>query len=128
MENCWPLEKAAKYLTGVSRLIVLSGIFTMILSVDGFVILGKRGSAFLFPYVFDIISFIIAVFQIYLGVVFSACRQWMKVVIFILIGIHFFMGYIDPMEVPAALILLLYVVYVLNPRHAGWLFKEKSQS
>jgi hypothetical protein len=128
MENYWPLEKAAKFLKIVSGIVIISGIMGVILSIDGFVMLGKRGSAFIFPYFFDVIGLALSVFQIYLGGrVFPACRPWMKTALFTVIVLRFLLGIFDGLEVLIA-IALLYVVHVLKLRHAGWLLKERSQS
>ncbi len=121
------MEKAAKHLKIVSIIIIASGIMGLILSVDGFAMLGRRGSAFIFPYLFDVIGLTLSVVQIYLGAVFHSCRPWIKTVFFTVIILRCLLGVFDALEMVIAIV-LLYAVYVLKSRHAGWLFKERSQS
>jgi hypothetical protein len=127
-ENFWPQEKAQKYVRIASVLIMCAGIIGLLMSLDDFIQLGWRVSAFIFPYLYNIITFSLSVFQIYLGKLFPLRKSWVKNAVFVVIGMRFLMGFFDHAELWAALVVLVYLVYILKPSRVGWLFQENIQA
>lgn len=128
MENLkqpWPQEKAKKYIRNASVVIILGGISSLVMSADDFIALGRNITGFIFPYFYNIISFILAVFQILAGVAFGKRNQKAKIALFYILGLKCLLGWYDYAELLLALGIIIFLIYVLRPIKAGCFYNEK---
>ena len=130
MENTkqWSREKAEKHLKISALLIIGGGIAGLIMAVDDFVTLGTRTSTFILPYFYNILAIGVSLFQIYLGIAWRAKELWAKYAVFGVIAIRFMFSFYDNAEAWQAIILLIYILYVIPGSKMGGLFKKKGHS
>jgi hypothetical protein len=121
----WSSEKAQIHLKISSLLIIGGGIAGLIMAVDDFTTLGTRTSAFILPYSYNIIAICISFFQIYLGIVWQEKKIWAKYTVFAIIAARFIMSYYDIAESWQAIVLLLYILYIIPARKMGKLFQNQ---
>ncbi len=126
VEKQWSVEKAEKHLKISSVLIVLGGVAGLIMAIDDFVSLGKRLSTFILPYLYNITAIGISLFQIYLGIAWLKKKLWSKYAVFSVITIRFMFCFFDYAEVLQAIILLIYLSYIMGATKMGVLFKKKT--
>ena len=129
MENIkkqWPEEKAEKHLKISAALIVVGGIAGLIMGIEDFVTLGTRISTFILPYSYNIAAIGVSLFQIYLGIAWFEKKLWSKYAIFGVIGLRFMFGFFDFAEAWHAIILLIYLLYVIPDSKIGRLFKKEA--
>ena len=127
MENkkkSWPKEKAERHLKISAALIVIGGIFGLIIGIEDFVALGVRISTFILPYLYNIAAIGVSLFQIYLGVAWREKKLWFKYAIFGVIAVRFIFSFFDYEEALHAIILLIYILYVIPRSKMGGLFKK----
>jgi len=128
MENInrfWPEEKANKQLKIASWIIIITGVIGLIMAGDDFISLGRRVSAFIIPYLYNIIAIFVSIFQICTGIAFGKKRLWAKNAIYWIVIARFVFCYFDYAEVWQAGFLLIYLFYAMKPARLGSLFKEK---
>ncbi len=125
MHKQWPEEKAVKHLKISAFLIIAGGIAGLIMAVEDFVTLGTRISTFILPYFYNIAAIGVSIFQIYLGICWREKKIWVKYAVFAVIAVRFILCYFDYAESWQAIILLIYLSYVLPEAKTGQLFKKK---
>ena len=128
MENTkkqWPEEKAEKHLKISAALIIIGGIAGLIMGIDDFVTLGTRISTFILPYSYNIAAIGVSLFQIYLGVAWREKKLWSKYAVFGVIALRFIFCFFDYAEAWQAIILLVYLLYVIPGSKMGGLFKKE---
>ena len=131
MENSnkqWPEQKAQKYLKAGSLLIAAGGIAGLIMGIDDFVTLGTRTSAFILPYAYNIAAIGVSLFQIYLAIAWFEKKLWAKYAVFGIIAVRFIFCFFDYAEMWQAMILLIYILYVMPREKMGGLFKKRRRS
>ena len=129
MENTnkqWSEEKAKKHLKISTALIVIGGIAGLIMALDDFVTQGTRISTFILPYFYNIAAIGLSSFQIYLGFPWYERGSWSKYAVFGVIGLRFLLSFFDFAEVWQAIILLIYLLYILPEKKMGYLFKNSA--
>lgn len=128
LNSQWSEEKARKHLKIAAILIILSAVYGLALSIDDFLNLGRQISAFVLPYLINIISFVVSIVQIYVGISLLKAKPWTKIAVFCIIGARLVLGYYDYAELRIGLVILVYFLYIIWPSKAGWLFKKHNQS
>ena len=124
MENIyWEREKALKQLHLASILVIIGGVIGFLMSADDFVALGARTTSLVFPYFYNFMLICLSIFQIVLGVMLKGQKPWTRIAVFVLFAVRIGLGYFDYGEVLAVVMTLGYVVHVLRPKKAGWLFR-----
>ena len=128
MENTmkqWSEAKAEKHLKISALLIIAGGIAGLIMAVDDFVTLGTRVSTFILPYFYNIAAIGVSLLQIYLAIAWFEKKLWVKYAIFGIIAVRFIFCFFDYGEGFQAVILLIYLLYVMPDSKMGRLFKKR---
>ncbi|MBU1088003.1 MAG: hypothetical protein KKD05_10885 [Candidatus Omnitrophica bacterium] len=129
MENIktpWSQVKVLKHHKVGSVLLILSGIYSLYLSLDGIIMLGARLSAFVFPYLFNYFAFFLSLFQIYTAICFLNKQNWAKKAIILILIIRVFMGYYDMEELLPSIFILPYLLYIIPSGRIGTLFEKEN--
>lgn len=119
----WSEEKAQKHLRISALLILAGGIAGLIMGIEDFVTLGTRVSTFILPYSYNIAAIVVSFFQIYLSFCWREKKLWAKYAVFAVIAIRFILCLFDYEESIQAIILLIYLLYVMPDAKIGRLFK-----
>ncbi|MFH1093199.1 MAG: hypothetical protein V1739_03465 [Candidatus Omnitrophota bacterium] len=122
----WPKEKAEKHLKISAALIIVGGIAGLIMAIDDFVTLGTRVSTFILPYAYNITAIAVSLFQISLGIAWLEKKLWSRYAVFVVIALRFMFSFYDNAEAWQAIILLIYILYVIPFSKIGGLFKKKA--
>ncbi|MBU4304199.1 MAG: hypothetical protein KJ893_01010 [Candidatus Omnitrophica bacterium] len=127
LEPQWDLVKAQKHIKLAGILVIVAGVVGLVTSLEDFISLGRDISAFIFPYLFDIICFFLSIVQIHAGTALRKNKAWAVPGIYIILALRGVLGFFDYEELLSAVIVGGYFLYILRPQRAGWLFKADAK-
>ncbi|MBU2064067.1 MAG: hypothetical protein KKF93_06715 [Candidatus Omnitrophica bacterium] len=121
----WAKKKAERHLKIAGWILIVSGILTMFFACKRFIDLGL--SAFIIPYVFNILDFFFGLFEIYVAYALLNLKSWSRLFVYIIVATKIIFDYfLDPGEFYLMLIALVYFIWIFRYARIGWLFKKSA--
>ena len=75
----WTREKAQIHLRTYGKVVIISGLFSLVIAWNDFVHLGEGVNILVFPYVYNLFAVCFALLQIAVGFALRGFKQWAKI-------------------------------------------------